>query len=99
MPSIDRARETRVLAHLARRVGISTRDALDAVDRIEADQEVWTQLRLALAYTDDDDQVAGWFRLAVGRPTEVVSAWGGIVTPLTLYVHADAPHLYVCVAS
>jgi hypothetical protein len=79
-----RARETRVLTALLRDTGLSARDALDALDTVTADDDTWTQLRLWLAFTADDEHVALRFRVDTGRPYEVVGAWGGLAVDRAL---------------
>lgn len=98
MPAINRARETRVLAALLRDQGYSATQAMAMVDQVTGDDDTWTQLRLWLGFTDDDDRVATQFVVRVGRPREVVSAWGGI-TQDTELVSDTSVRLGVCLAS
>lgn len=98
MGLIDRGRETHVLAALLRDKGMSATFARARVEDVEAHGDTWTQLRLWLAFTDDDDEVVRRFEVKVGRPREVVSAWGGITEDLWLHMRADAARLRVCVA-
>lgn len=91
MPSIDRGRETRVLWELLDRSGQSR----TRVDEVNGDDDTWTQLRLWLAYTSDNDDVANQFEVWTGRPREVVSAWGGITQDLELRRRDCAPRLRV----
>lgn len=92
MPSIDRGRETRVLWQLLDMAG----QPRERIDEVEGDEHTWTQLRLWLAYTEHDARVADQFVLHVGRPREVVSAWGGVTVDLELRMRVDAVRL-MCV--